>query len=277
MSAKVLVVVGMHRSGTSLITQWLNRCGLFIGSNLVGPAIGNLNGHFEDADFLRIHQKLLRKRRLPESGLIFKDLPELSELEKTELKGIIESKNRKHEEWGWKEPRTSLFLGEYNELIPGAFYVVVVRSFNATVNSLVTRQHKMEEKKFHTKKGLSKLKWKLFKRKSLDKIFETETDRYLKVWIHYYEKIFQHIQSLPEGRFMFINYAQLNSNDEDFFAILKNNWHFSLEYMPFKNVYEQDLLSEVRDVTKYVRNKALLTKAIAIEKEISLRTALETA
>ena len=66
MNSKVLVIVGMHRSGTSVITQWLYRCGLFIGNNLVGPDTGNEQGHFEDADFLRLHQKFLRKRHFPE-------------------------------------------------------------------------------------------------------------------------------------------------------------------------------------------------------------------
>jgi hypothetical protein len=198
----------------------------------------------------------------------------LSELEKMELKGMIASKNRKHEEWGWKEPRTSLFLNGYAELIPGAFYVIVVRNFNATINSLVTRQFKMERKKIQEKKGLSRLKWILFKRKSLDKMFQKETNRYLKIWIHYYEKILDHIQSTPNNRFMIVNYSQLNDNDEDFFSKLKNDWKFSLHYFPFEKLYEKELLSEVRDVRKYIKNKELEQKAIAIEAYILSNTEL---
>jgi hypothetical protein len=274
MNSKVLIIVGMHRSGTSVVTQWLHRCGLFVGNNLVGPGIGNVQGHFEDADFLRLHQKFLRKRNFPESGFVYKKSIELSELEKMELTGLIASKSRKHEEWGWKEPRTSLFLDGYTELIPAAFYVIVVRDFNATINSLVTRQFKMEQKKIREKKGLSRLKWILFKRKSLDKMFIRETNRYLKIWIHYYEKILQHIQSVPIDRFIIVNYAQLNSNDEDFFSKLKNDWQFSLNYSPFKKLYEQELLSEVRDVKKYIKNKELEKKAMAIEEHIRCYTPL---
>ena len=277
MNSKVLIIVGMHRSGTSVVTQWLYRCGLFVGNDLVGPAIGNVQGHFEDADFLRLHQKFLKKRNFPESGLVYKKSIELSELEKMELKGIIASKSRKHEEWGWKEPRTSLFLDGYAELIPNAFYVFVVRDFNATINSLVTRQFKMERKKIQEKKGLHRLKWILFKRKSLDKMFQKETNRYLKIWIHYYEQILQHIQSVSNEQFIIVNYAQLNSNDEDFFSKLKNDWKFSLNYFPFKNVYQQDLLSEVRDVKKYIKNAALENKAMAIEEHIRFCTELYAA
>ena len=274
MNSKVLVIVGMHRSGTSVITQWLYRCGLFVGNNLVGPDTGNEQGHFEDADFLRLHQKFLRKRHFPESGFVYKKPIELSELEKMELKGVIETKSRKNKEWGWKEPRTSLFLDGYSKLIPGAFYVVAVRNFNDTINSLVTRQYKMEEKRFQSKKGFSRLKWQMFKRKSLEKIFEKETDRYLKIWVHYYERILEHIQSLPADRFIVINYTELLENDTSFFSKLKNDWKFSLDYLPFLHVYDNGLLSEVRDTTKYIKNKKLEARAMAIEEKVLLHYAV---
>jgi len=270
MNAKVLVIVGMHRSGTSMITQWLYRCGLFIGNNLIGPAIGNEQGHFEDEDFLRLHRKFLKKRNFPDSGFIHKNHRQfqLSELEKMELKGVIETKSLKHGEWGWKEPRTTLFLDDYNQMIPGAFYVLVVRSFNATVNSLIVRQHKMEEKRFQTKKGFSRLKWKLFKRQSLDKMYQKETNRYLKIWIYYYERILQHIHTLSKDRFIVVNYTELKHDDNYFFSKLKTDWAFSLNYLPFLNIYESSLLSEERDISKYITNKELGAKAKAIENEI---------
>ncbi len=270
MNAKVLMIVGMHRSGTSMITQWLYRCGLFIGNNLIGPAIGNEQGHFEDEDFLRLHCKFLKKRNFPDSGFIYKNSRQfqLSELEKMELKGTIETKSLRHEEWGWKEPRTTLFLDDYSQLIPGAFYVVVVRSFNATVNSLIVRQYKMEQKKYQTKKGLSRLKWKWFKIKSLDKMYAKETERYLKIWIYYYERILQHIHSLPKDRFMVVNYNELKQDDNYFFSKLKNEWNFSLSYMPFSKVYEDNLLSKERNIRNYITNPDLEARAKAIENEI---------
>jgi hypothetical protein len=49
----------MHRSGTSLISQWLSHCGLHLGERLLGPGIGNAEGHFEDLDFLEFHEQIL--------------------------------------------------------------------------------------------------------------------------------------------------------------------------------------------------------------------------
>ncbi|HJT73097.1 MAG TPA: hypothetical protein VJ720_03740, partial [Chitinophaga sp.] len=59
MNNKVLVITGMHRSGTSLITQWLYRCGLHVGDNFMGAGIGNEDGHFEDLDFYNWHRNIL--------------------------------------------------------------------------------------------------------------------------------------------------------------------------------------------------------------------------
>jgi hypothetical protein len=274
MNSKVLIIAGMHRSGTSVVTQWLNRCGLFIGNNLLGPGIGNEQGHFEDADFLNLHQKFLKKRNFPDTGFITKATGSLTEIEQLELKGMLETKNRKHHEWGWKDPRTCLFLGEYSKLIPSAYYVIVVRNFNATVSSLITREFKMNEKRFQQKRGLSKLKWQLFKRKSLEKIFEKETDRFLKVWVHYYEELLQHARSLPTDSVVFLNYNTLMKADEDIFSTIRDQWHFAVHYFPFTNVYKKELLSEEQDIKKYIKNKDLEARALAIEEYMMQHYAL---
>ena len=88
--SKVLVIAGMHRSGTSLITQWLNRCGLFVGNKLAGPEIGNTDGLFEDEQFQQLHKQFLKKRNYSPIGFITTSLSPLDVSEKKELKKIIE-------------------------------------------------------------------------------------------------------------------------------------------------------------------------------------------
>jgi len=102
---------------------------------------GNAQGHFEDVDFLKMHEKLLLKEIFLLPGSRLSPFPALSKKEKEELQTIIEIKSRQNEQWGWKEPRTCLFLDDYSRLIPSAFYLVVVRDFNSTVSSLITREH----------------------------------------------------------------------------------------------------------------------------------------
>ena len=83
----------MHRSGTSLITQWLYRCGLFVGERLFPPGPGNLDGHFEDMDFLELHVKFLSKRKFPTSGFISDNII-LSTEEKREIETQTKEKTK---------------------------------------------------------------------------------------------------------------------------------------------------------------------------------------
>jgi hypothetical protein len=265
--SKVLIIAGMHRSGTSLITHWLNRCGLFVGNKLAAPDIGNTEGFFEDMDFRDVHKKLLRKRNCSPIGFEDKRFAPIDDSEKKELLNIIEGKKSEYDEWGWKDPITCLFLDVYREMIPSAFYLVIVRDYESTVSSLVTREHKYDMKKFQSKKGLSRLKWKLFKRKKIKNPFGLYAEKFLRVWIHYYEQIFDHIRLLPVRKYLFVNYLKLLDNDKMLFNHLKNDWKFSLKYFPFYTVYKKEMISEVEPFEKYIHDKELLARAKRIEEE----------
>src|SRR5512132_1949060 len=58
----VVCIVGMHRSGTSLIAQILKQSGLYLGSedNLLGSNVGNPDGHFEHLGFIELNDAILK-------------------------------------------------------------------------------------------------------------------------------------------------------------------------------------------------------------------------
>src|SRR6476620_5037184 len=60
--SQLLIITGMHRSGTSLITSILQQSGLPIGEQLVPAAEGNPHGFFEDQAFMLLHQAMLHAR-----------------------------------------------------------------------------------------------------------------------------------------------------------------------------------------------------------------------
>lgn len=266
MNSKVLIITGMHRSGTSVLTQWLNRCGLFIGNKLVGPDLGNVQGHFEDCEFLNLHQEFLKKRKLADVGFVNRPFPELSISETDQVENLVETRNKEHYTWGWKDPRTCLFLDMYRKIIPSARYIIIVRGYNSTVSSLVRREHKMILKKLKSKDYLSKLKWRLFRKKKLERPFEYFSERFLRIWVYYYQQIFKHIDRLPPDSYRFVHYDQLLQNDSEVFNKMTNDWDFSLQYVPFSDISRSDLTSEGQNIERYITDKALLEKAKAIER-----------
>jgi hypothetical protein len=55
-----LVVLGMHRSGTSALTGTLSLLGATVPSNLMGSATSNSKGHFESAEVMAVNEEMLR-------------------------------------------------------------------------------------------------------------------------------------------------------------------------------------------------------------------------
>ena len=56
---RVVVVLGMHRSGTSLVAGCLQRLGVDFGPRLMPPNADNPRGYFEHNDVVNLHDRLL--------------------------------------------------------------------------------------------------------------------------------------------------------------------------------------------------------------------------
>ena len=60
----IIIITGMHRSGTSLVAGILRTAGLHIGDKLLGPDDFNPRGFFEDKDFVNLQENILESRQL---------------------------------------------------------------------------------------------------------------------------------------------------------------------------------------------------------------------
>ena len=128
-----VLIFGMHRSGTSYLTSLLQELGVYIGEDLLGPAIGNRLGHFEDREFVRFHETLLESH--PEDRLhVFEDDTlrqcalqfEPSDEEQAVAQQLVDS-HRRAGHWGWKDPRTCLFANFWLKNLPEARCIVIYR------------------------------------------------------------------------------------------------------------------------------------------------------
>ncbi len=55
----VLIITGMHRSGTSLTAEFLQKISLDLGNNLLKGNYWNPKGYFEDIDFVEFKRTVL--------------------------------------------------------------------------------------------------------------------------------------------------------------------------------------------------------------------------
>jgi len=118
---KVILVLGMHRSGTSAVTRCLNLLGAEIGNKLLPPAEDNRSGFWEHADVVSLHEELLidlgrvwhDARALPEGWLLSaaarKARGKLAELIANDFDGSTL--------WAVKDPRLCRFVPLWREVL----------------------------------------------------------------------------------------------------------------------------------------------------------------
>jgi hypothetical protein len=269
MQKRTLIIAGMHRSGTSLISHWLAKCGLQLGEKLVGPGRGNADGHFEDVEFLKMHEEVLANNNLPLSGLTDVQVENFSIYEKEKLRSIIKIKQKLYDQWGWKDPRTCLFLDVYQELLPDACYLIILRDYQSVVSSLLRRDFKQIDEQFMTRKYLPRLVWQKFKRtRQLNEYYNAHATEFLKIWIAYNQDILKCIKKLNSGSFVVINYSMLNNADTLLFSHLKNSWNFSLKYSRFKDVFKESQIGEDINIDLYIADKTLIENAKQLQDEL---------
>jgi SAM-dependent methyltransferase len=143
-AASPLIIVGMHRAGTSATASLLAAAGVDIGRDLLAATSSNPRGHFENLDFVSLHQYLLgregenpegwRRRRL--GGIDAADLPRVE---------AVVQRNQMPDAWGWKDPRTTLFLNFWAKLLPKAKFLLLYRVPSEIIDSLYRRGDKTFE------------------------------------------------------------------------------------------------------------------------------------
>lgn len=243
MSSRVLIILGMHRSATSLLASWLRACGLNLGDELLGEGVGNEKGHFEDKDFFFLHERILKRNGISCGGL-HKTAPIVVDAEAAaEMARLVERKNETHAQWGWKDPRTCLFVREYERLLPSAKYLVVYRHYELVVDSLVRRDLKKRQLKMARKGPLKRLFYRLGMR-HLDPIRLRRTaNRYLATWIDYNARLAELAARRGSKDVLVLDCRHFNATGAAVLAAL-GEWGFVLQASPTADYFDQSLIHE---------------------------------
>ncbi|WP_075989062.1 sulfotransferase family protein [Vibrio fluvialis] len=151
---KVIVVLGMHRSGTSAITKSLELFGVNLGEQLYGASFDNPKGFWEDEECLRINQELLNI-----DGYEYDSIVKTPDLENEKVKVLhneavsVVSKNiEKYKIWAFKDPRTCRYLDFWQSVFDSVGcevdYVFVSRNPISVAKSLKKRNNLELEKSY---------------------------------------------------------------------------------------------------------------------------------
>ncbi|WP_062047170.1 sulfotransferase family protein [Bacillus sp. JCM 19034] len=205
---KVVCILGMHRSGTSMTARMLNLLGVHLGNPIEIISKGgqfNQKGFWEHKGITRTQQQLLRAlsyswdttRPLPERWWKSKKI----EPHRKSLEAIIKRDFSKVKLWGWKDPRTCLLVPLWNELLldkhVNSNYLIVVRNPLDVARSLEARNSFSLEKSFQIwlLYTLSALYWTNGKKRML-----IEYDDFLQNWEERISDIVTKLQLQPPNQ-----------------------------------------------------------------------------
>lgn len=154
---KTLIILGMHRSGTSCITRILNKNGLSLGKELIQPDSGNPQGYWENFSVYWINERILKK-----SNGTWDNPPQqfLSDIYiHLEIMRIFYNRDWNNPYLIIKDPRMVLTWSIWKKYLKNYTILTVFRNSDSVANSLYRRDG------IESQKGL-KL-WKIYNQKIL--------------------------------------------------------------------------------------------------------------
>ncbi|WP_255347507.1 sulfotransferase [Synechococcus sp. KORDI-100] len=134
-ATRTVVVLGMHRSGTSLLTGTLQEAGLNLG-NVVHAAPHNRKGNRESIAIRTLHEDLLQR-----SGGSWHQPPDSVEWSPVHqaMRDLIIAQFQGQSVWGFKDPRTVFCFEGWLEVLPQIQVVAIVRHPESVARSLQAR------------------------------------------------------------------------------------------------------------------------------------------
>ncbi|MDB9313048.1 hypothetical protein PN462_08035 [Spirulina sp. CS-785/01] len=202
----------MHRSGTSLTASLLQNSGVNLGTNFLEIKHGNVKGHFENIDFYEFHRNVLFSIGLSPDGWTTENKIIVPEQFVADAKALIEKYNVPPI-WGWKDPRTTLFLDFWESLIPDAKFLFIYRSPWEVVDSLYRRG---------------------------DITFIKNPNFAIHTWYNY-NRIILNFFRKNSKKSLLLKLDKIIQNPNN--LISKINQHFNLQLELKENVYESSLLN----------------------------------
>jgi len=212
-NSKVLIIASMHRSGSSLTASLLQSAGLHIGERLLQAYPSNIKGHFENLDFFEFHRAVLKSQGLHEDGWTFEENIEVNSDFSEKAREII-NKNFCYPYWGWKDPRTTLFLEFWAELLPEAQFLFIYRAPWEVVDSL--------------------------RRRKTDAILRSEPNLAVRFWLHYNKRILDFSEKNSPQRCLLANIETIVKYPENYVEAINDKFKVVLE-KPAETIYDSSI------------------------------------
>ena len=149
MKRPIVVILGMHRSGTSLTANFMDAIGIDVGQDLMPADESNAAGYWESTTIFDIHHKILAAMNCtwqnppPHLPAGWRSNSDIGQLKSGLLEFVRSECERTDKIWGFKDPRTAVLLplwqDIFDELQLEPHYILAVRHPGSVAASLSRR------------------------------------------------------------------------------------------------------------------------------------------
>jgi len=128
-----IVVLGMHRSGTSIFANILSELGVKMGETLHSADQFNIYGYVEDLEIKNLNQEIVPDwKAIPSQDVLYQNASKRKE----KILAICKERNQLNL-WGWEDSCTCITVEYWHYYLYNPFYVIVTRDKNNIANSLM--------------------------------------------------------------------------------------------------------------------------------------------
>ncbi len=210
-----VIITGMHRSGTSFFSALLQSSGLDIGRHLLEARPDNPRGYYENVEFLAFHERLLEAQGISKFGWTIQEPIDVPIQFLDKARNLIQANSSKTQPWGWKEPRTTLFLNFWESQLPNARFLFMYRKPWEVIDSLYRRR---------------------------DDVFLENPEFAIDVWTSYNRRLLKFCRQFPEKSFL-VHLNQIINDPERIVSLISSRLGIDL-HAPNKEIWEPDLLNQ---------------------------------
>jgi len=237
----IVAIAGMHRSGTSLFARYLHRIGIRMGDDLYVEKRTNPYGHYEDLDFLTLQREEIAAAFDGQDYLVAGDFVPSRDFEERAAALAQRKKDRYGgRPWGWKDPRTTLFLESWLRILPELRVVAMLRRPEPVVSSLCARL-----RAYYSIPG---------------------KNRFLRTYTHYNTKILDFV-GRHRDRAAVVSLERLAADPEAVLEKVSAFLDYGCDPGTFRELFDPRVLSRVRKAS-LILNRKELARARSIHRSL---------
>ncbi len=123
----IYVILGMHKSGTTLVSRMLHRSGISMVADEKASVSYDQGNKYERLVVKDLNDEILGSKNVSSIEIKRPAVLSISDMQREQIQDMVMDLNGRHKDWGFKDPRTCLTYPLWAELLGDHKIIVILR------------------------------------------------------------------------------------------------------------------------------------------------------